>query len=171
MWLICLWFLLSATTAFAAAPDAKSSANHWAFRELTRPEVPKIPNSAAQPQNPIDAFIAAKLAERGLAMSPPTDPRTVIRRLKFNLLGLPPTPEEVAEFERECAAQNLDSKNSNSGPLPDSALRTPHSALLSLVTRYLASPHYGERWARHWLDVVRFAESNGFEMNQVRKNA
>src|SRR5262249_6764862 len=81
--------------------------------------------------------------------SPEADRATLIRRLKFDLLGLPPTPEEVAAFVAD---------------------RDP-LAYEKLVDRYLASPQYGERWARHWLDVVRFAESHGFEMNQPRPNA
>ena len=99
--------------------------------------------------NDIDKFIAAKLASNGLKAAPLADRRTLIRRLKFDLLGLPPTPEEVAAFVTD--------------PAPD--------AYAKLVEKYLASPQYGERWARHWLDAVRFAESHGFEMNNVRANA
>ena len=87
-------------------------------------------------------------------MNPEADPRTLIRRVSFDLVGLPPTPEEIDAFEEACrAAGGVD------GPYRE------------LVDRLLASPHHGERWARHWLDVVRFAESHGFEMNRVRDNA
>ncbi len=120
---------------------------HWAFRPVARPAVPPI--SSGQARNPIDNFIFARLEKAGLKPSPEADRATLIRRLKFDLLGLPPTPEEIDAFV--------------SDPAPDAYER--------LVERYLASPHFGERWARHWLDVVRFAESNGFEMNQPRPTA
>ena len=126
--------------------------SHWAFRPLWRKS--QIPNLKSQIsdfkfQNLIDVFVAARLEREGLKPSPEADRTTLIRRLKFDLLGLPPSPEEVAEFVADSE--------------PDAYDR--------LVDRYLASPHFGERWARHWLDVVRFAESHGFEMNQPRPNA
>jgi hypothetical protein len=124
--------------------------NHWAFQPLVRPPVPTAPPGTT----PIDAFLAEKLAAAGFAMNSEADPRTLIRRVSFDLTGLPPSPEEIAAFENAChAAGGID------GPYRE------------LVDRLLASPHYGERWARHWLDVVRFAESHGFEMNKVRPNA
>ncbi|TXT25004.1 MAG: hypothetical protein FD138_3006, partial [Planctomycetota bacterium] len=130
--------------------------SHWAFRPLVRPALPtsRISNLRSEIsnfkfQNPIDAFILTRLEHEGLKPSPEADRATLIRRLKFDLLGLPPSPVEVAEFV--------------AAPEPDAYER--------LVERYLASPHLGERWARHWLDVVRFAESHGFEMNQPRPNA
>jgi mono/diheme cytochrome c family protein len=122
--------------------EAPADALHWAFKPVKRPTVPGT-------RNPIDYFIAAKLSDRGLSLSPEADRRTLIRRLKFDLLGLPPTPEEVEAFV------------SDQDP----------NAYEKLVDRYLAGPQFGERWARHWLDVVRFAESNGFETNQPRPNA
>jgi hypothetical protein len=100
-------------------------------------------------RNPLDAFVLAKLEERGLKPSPEADRRTLLRRLSFDLLGLPPTPDEVEEFVKD--------------DRPDAYER--------LVDRLLASPHYGERWARHWLDVARFAESHGYEMNTLRPAA
>jgi len=131
-------------------PKPVKGQNHWAFQPLVRPAVPAAaPGTAA-----IDAFLAVKLAAAGLAMNPEADPRTLIRRVSFDLVGLPPGPEEIAAFEDTCrAAGGVD------GPYGD------------LVDRLLASPHYGERWARHWLDVVRFAESDGFETNTARANA
>jgi cytochrome c553 len=124
--------------------------NHWAFQPLARPSVPPAPQGTA----PIDAFVLEKLAATKLAMNPEADPRTLIRRVSFDLIGLPPSPEEIADFEDACrAAGGVD------GPYRE------------LVDRLLASPHFGERWARHWLDVVRFAESHGFEMNKARPNA
>ena len=131
-------------------PKPVKGQNHWAFQPLVRPPVPPAPAGTA----PIDAFVLEKLATAGLAMNPEADPRGLIRRVSFDLIGLPPSPEEIAAFEDACrAAGGID------GPYRE------------LVDRLLASPHYGERWARHWLDVVRFAESNGFEMNKFRSNA
>lgn len=123
--------------------DLPETPQHWAFVPVRRPAVP------AGADHPIDALIRARLAPEGLKPSPEADRRTLIRRLKFDLLGLPPTPEEVDAFVAD--------------PAPDAYER--------LVERYLASPHFGERWARHWLDAVRFAESNGFETNLARANA
>jgi mono/diheme cytochrome c family protein len=96
----------------------------------------------------IDGFITAKLAEKKLTLNPPADPRTLIRRMTYDVTGLPPTPEEVEAFAR--AHQT-----------------NPRQAVEALVDRLLASPRYGERWGRHWLDVIRFGESNGFERNFV----
>jgi hypothetical protein len=96
----------------------------------------------------IDAFVAAKLAEKNLTRNPPADARTLIRRMSYDVTGLPPTPDEVAAFAAAHAAN-------------------PRAAITALVDRLLASPRYGERWGRHWLDVVRFGESNGFERNFI----
>jgi mono/diheme cytochrome c family protein len=128
--------------------DARPTTSHWSFQPIVRPK-PTTLNHQPTTSNPIDAFIRAKLDAAGLKPNPEADRRTLIRRLKFDLLGLPPTPEEVDAF--------LADKSPN--------------AFENLVEKYLASPHYGERWARHWLDVVRFAESNGFETNLARNNA
>jgi hypothetical protein len=100
-------------------------------------------------RNPIDRFVLAKLESAGLAPSPEADRRTLIRRLSLDLTGLPPTPEEVDSFV------------ASSDPLADE----------QLVEHLLASPHYGERWARHWLDVVRYGETDGFERNARRLHA
>jgi hypothetical protein len=120
----------------------------WSLQPVVRPNLPRAPGSSGA-RNGSDAFILAKLGEKGLAPSPEADRQTLIRRLSFDLTGLPPTPEEVTAFAQD--------------PRPD--------AYEHLVDRLLASPHYGERWARHWLDVVRFGESNGFEHDELRRNA
>ena len=125
-----------------------TSAKHWAWQPVRA-----VSGQRSAVGHPIDAFLTAKLAEKGLAFSSPADARTLIRRLYFTTIGLPPTPEEVAAFEREFQIGNR------------------QSAIGKLVDRLLASPHFGERWGRHWLDVVRFAESNGYETNGTRKNA
>ncbi len=128
--------------------DTPDKRDHWAFKPVARPPRPRVANRLWI-HNAIDVFILARLEKEGLTPSPEADRATLIRRLKFNLLGLPPTPEEVDAFVGDKSAD----------------------AYERLVERCLASPQYGERWARHWLDVVRFAESNGFEMNQPRPNA
>ena len=111
--------------------------------------MPTVERDPSVVVNPIDAFIQTRLREETLAPSHEADRRTLIRRLYFDLTGLPPTPEEIADFVAD------------SDPL----------AYEKLVDRLLASPRYGERWGRHWLDVVRFAESDGFEMNWQRRGA
>ncbi len=131
------------------------STTHWSFQPIVRHDPPEL-KSPGQSQlqdeflvNAIDAFVLAKLQEQGLRPSPPVDRATLIRRLYVDMLGLLPSPEEVRSF------------------VSDSSPR----AYEDLVERVLASKHYGERWARHWLDVVRFAESNGFETNVERPHA
>lgn len=119
----------------------------WSLQPVTRPTPPADPTGASR--SPIDAFVQAGRTTAGLTASPEADRRVLIRRLSFDLLGLPPSPEDIAAFVND--------------PAPDAYER--------LVDRWLASPHYGERWARHWLDVVRFGESNGFERDLPRPNA
>ena len=135
--------------------DAKPAkgADHWAFQPVSRPEVPAA-GGVAGSANPIDAFVGEKLAEKNLSFNPEAEPRSLIRRVFYDLIGLPPSPDEIAAFDAACRAAG-----GVEGPYQE------------LVNRLLASPHYGERWARHWLDVVRFAESDGFEMNRARPNA
>jgi hypothetical protein len=150
---------------------------HWAFVAPRQGEVPKVPRSVISesvnsnqsggagrakpptgslitdslitPVNPIDAFILARLARENLKPSPAADPLTLVRRAYLDLIGLPPTPEEADAFV-------------------SSALRDPHSAFDTLVDQLLASPHYGERWARKWLDLARYADSNGYEKDRNR---
>ncbi|PHY02068.1 MAG: hypothetical protein CK530_08185 [Planctomycetaceae bacterium] len=124
---------------------AKIQSDHWSFSPLKKPAVPV--NAGAK--TPIDAFVQTKLTERGLSLAKAADRQTLIRRLSFDLIGLPPSPEEVADF------------------LGDNS----SDAYEKLVERLLASPHYGERWGRHWLDVARYTESQGFEYDRLRNNA
>ena len=138
-----------ATLPLALFPDEKKPSSHWAFQPIVRPPLPEI----AGITHPIDAFIAEALAAQGLAIQPEAPPATLLRRLFFDLVGLPPTPADVQAFTADVATRGTD------------------AAFADLVDRLLASPGFGERWARHWLDAVRFAESNGFEMNQTRPNA
>ena len=116
--------------------NSRQADKHWAFQPIARPKPPQT----ASADNPIDAFVLKQLAKRKLRLSPPAEKRELIRRLSFNLTGLPPRPQEVANF------------------LAD---RSPH-AYEKLVERLLASPQYGERWARHWLDVARYADNRGY---------
>jgi hypothetical protein len=120
----------------------------WAFRPPRRPELPAVKREEWC-RNPIDRFILARLEREGLSPSPEASRPVLIRRMSLDLLGLPPSPEEVDRFVRDESPE----------------------ALKRLVDRLLASPRYGERWARHWLDVVRFAETDGFETNTPRPNA
>ncbi len=133
---------------FRYSTESRAGSDWWSLQPLRSPHPPTTTRLGWM-SNPIDAFVDAKLHEAGLAPSIEADKRTLIRRLSFDLLGLPPTPDEVNAF------------------LTD----TTDQAYENLVDRMLASTHYGERWARHWLDVVRFGESNGFEYDQPRNNA
>ena len=124
---------------------------HWAFDPVRQPAVPVRPDGTTA-ENPIDAFIESKLAAKHLAMSPPAQPRVLLRRLSYDLTGLPPTPEQVTDFERRASIDF-------------------NAAWETEIDRLLASEHYGERWARHWLDVVRYAETNSFERDGPKPHA
>jgi len=125
---------------------ARARAEHWAFQPVVKPTPPEV-SSAAWSQNPVDRFVFAKLSEAGLAPSPEADPRTLIRRLHFDLVGLPPTPAEIDAFTSDHEAD----------------------AFSALVDKLLASPQYGERWARHWLDLARYADTKGYAFQQERR--
>jgi mono/diheme cytochrome c family protein len=122
--------------------------SHWSFRPLKRPEPPTIPD-ATGPLKPIDAFLRAGLDAKGLKPNPPASKHELIRRVTYDLTGLPPTPAEVDAFESD----------------------TSPEAFEKLVDRLLESPRYGEKWGRHWLDLVRFAETNSYERDGVKPNA
>lgn len=125
---------------FRVTTSRRAGYDWWAFQPMKRPALPNV-KQKDWPRNPIDHFVLAKIEAEGLTPSPAADRRTMIRRLHFDLVGLPPGPDAV------------------------------DADVAKLVDRLLASPQYGERWARHWLDVVRFGESNGFEHDELRKNA
>jgi cytochrome c553 len=127
---------------------AKRKADHWAWRPVHRPAVPAVKNSD-WPRSSVDNFILARLEEKGFAPTPPTDRRTLLRRVTFDLTGLPPKPEEICQFLAD--------------PAPD--------AYEKVVDRLLGSPAFGERWARHWLDLVRYADSRGHEFDYAIPNA
>jgi hypothetical protein len=145
--IVLVLFVLANGMTLAEEPRM-SPGDHWSFQPIAHAQPPQV-KSDSWGRNALDRFILSRLEAKGLAPSPEADRATLIRRLKFDLVGLPPTPEEVDAFARD----------------PDPL------AYEKLVERYLANPHFGERWARHWLDVVRFAESDGFETNQARPNA
>ena len=120
----------------------------WAWKKIAKPVVPAVKNRSWV-KNPIDAFILSKLEKQGLSPAPPASKETLARRAYFNLIGLPPTPAEVKAFQ--------DDKS------PD--------AWENLIDRLLESRHYGEKWARHWLDLVRFAETHGYERDNNKAHA
>src|SRR6266542_2301091 len=121
---------------------------HWAFQKMAHPKPPNL-EAADRVRNPIDAFVLAQLAAKALKPAPPADKVTLIRRATFDLTGLPPTLEEVDAFLADNSPKAFD----------------------KVVERLLASPRYGERWARHWLDLARYAESEGFKADEIRPNA
>jgi len=136
----------------ATWPDEADAAvvrsKHWSFQPITPPPLPAVRDSAWV-INPVDAFILARLEREGIMPSPEADRATLIRRLHLDLIGLPPTPAETEAFMHDHS--------------PDAYER--------LVDRVLASPHYGERWGRHWLDLARYADSDGYEKDLPRPHA
>jgi mono/diheme cytochrome c family protein len=136
----------SSAAAVAAADDGT---NWWSLQPLKVSSPPHPGPQFGRVRNPIDAFVVAKLEKNGLKQSHEASRTELVRRLYFDLLGLPPTPEEVRRFVRD---------------------RDP-KAYEKLVDELLASPHYGERWARHWLDVVHFGETHGYDKDKPRPNA
>ncbi|MFM8878036.1 MAG: DUF1549 domain-containing protein, partial [Verrucomicrobiota bacterium] len=139
----------------SASGAGTTNSPHWSYQPLRAPRVPEIPvtqapsSSAAARIHPIDAFIQDRLAREGVPPSPEADRRTLLRRVSLDLTGLPPTPAEMQAFEQD--------------PSPNAYERC--------VDRLLASPRYGERWARHWLDVVHYGETHGYDKDQPRPNA
>jgi mono/diheme cytochrome c family protein len=128
-------------------PIKPEEREYWAFKRAVRAPVP-APETPGWAANPIDAFLASAMEAKGVKPSRAADPRTLIRRVYLDMLGLPPTPEEVDAFVND---------------------KSPE-AWTKVVDAVLASPHYGERWARHWMDLVRYADSEGFEFDVDRQN-
>lgn len=136
--------------AFSKTTEKRAGYDWWSLQALQKPKVPVATGKhELWGKNPIDAFVLRRLKEHGLQPRAEADRRALIRRLYYSVIGLPPEPEEVEAF--------VDDKSAD--------------AYEKIVDHLLASPHYGEHWARHWLDVVRFGESNGFERDQPRENA
>ncbi len=170
----------------SSGPDPRQKFNlearkksHWAWQPIRDP-APPVVKDKDWPLDRIDNFILARLETEGLTPSPPADPRTLVRRLYFDIIGLPPSEEEVAKWtarltapQREARLSELgdiskDDVNSSELPRPPSGgalARLNQRAIELLVDELLASPHFGERWGRHWLDLVRYAESRGHEFD------
>jgi hypothetical protein len=146
--LVARWIEMGAQWGAAAPAAQPGTEKFWSFTPPADPAVPAV-NDKAWVKNPIDAFILQKLEEKGLAPARPADKRALLRRATYDLTGLPPAPEEIRDF------------------LADNSPR----AFEKVVARLLASPRYGERWGRHWLDVARYADSNGLDENLVYRNA
>ncbi|HEU0005550.1 MAG TPA: DUF1549 domain-containing protein, partial [Terriglobia bacterium] len=134
----------AATRKDRFTPEERS---YWAFQPVASPKVPSVRDSRWV-RNPIDAFILSQLEAKGLRPSAPADRVTLLRRVTLDLVGLPPTPDEMEAFLKDSSPQ----------------------AYEKVVDRLLQSPQYGERWARHWLDLARYAESEGFKADETRPN-
>jgi hypothetical protein len=130
---------------YEVTTDDRAGYDWWSYQPVRRPEIPRV-EAVERVANPIDAFILARLEQSTMQPAPRADRRTLIRRVYFDLVGFPPTMEEVSAFVADASPE----------------------AYPNLVDRLLASPQYGERWARYWLDVVRFAETNGYERDAVK---
>ncbi|MCB1207312.1 MAG: DUF1549 domain-containing protein, partial [Verrucomicrobiae bacterium] len=131
-------------------PTPRVTSDHWSFQPIKRPKVPTV-KDAERVRNPVDAFLFSAQEKAGVHPAPEASPTTLVRRLHLDLTGLPPSPEAVAAFEE--------------------AFAESPEAYPKLVERLLASPHYGERWGRHWLDLARWAESQGFQHDIPRPYA
>ena len=146
-----VWDAGPATTVAASefsafATDVPASArNYWAFELPEKAEIPRFEDF----EHPIDSFLEQKRQEEGIEAAPEADKLTLLRRAYLDLIGLPPTPEQTEEFLND----------------------TQPDAWVNLIDKLLASPHYGERWGRHWLDVARYADSDGYEQDVDRSNA
>jgi Protein of unknown function (DUF1549) len=135
-------------TVHAGKSLADKGKDHWAFQPVRTPAVPAV-HDRNWVRAPIDAFVLARLEAEGLRPAATADKRTLLRRVSFDLLGLPPTPAELRAFLKDDSPQ----------------------AFATVVDRLLARPEYGARWGRHWLDVARYAESNGYERDGAKPNA
>jgi len=141
--LIQAWIDQGADWPEGAGTEVAEVKKHWAFIPPKRPSLPTVGNPK-WPVNPIDTFVLARLQKEGLSPSPEGDRVTLLRRLSLDLTGLPPTIEEVDAFLKDHS----------------------EDAYQKQVERLLASPHYGERWGRHWLDAARYADSDGYEKDK-----
>lgn len=166
---------------------SRADESWWSLQAIKRPAVPAVTGtSPASQSHPIDAFVQAKLKQSGLTPAKEADARTLIRRVTFDLTGLPPTPEEVEAFVKEYEAERSSEARVSGSELKDKAQSpassTPttrnsqlgtrnSSSYVRLIDRLLASPHYGERWGRHWLDIAHYADTHGFERDMRRDSA
>lgn len=141
-----LWSGWGVIGCFAVSAAAADGVELWSWKRPVRPIVPEVGDAG---RHPIDSFLLQQMAEQGLSAAPLADRRTLVRRAYFDLIGLPPTPEQVEAFVNDGA----------DGAWP------------RLIDQLLESKHYGERWGRHWLDVVRYADSGGYETDNYYRNA
>ena len=132
---------------FQFSTESRAGYDWWALQSLREIKPPQVKNKAWV-RSDVDRFVLRRLEDKSLSPASTASPRALVRRLYFDLTGLPPTPEQVKTFEQDPTEKRY----------------------RAIVERLLASAHYGERWGRHWLDVVRFGESDGFERNNPRKN-
>ena len=146
--LIAQWIDEGAVWPDSASANIEKGKDHWAFKAPVKPKAP-APSAWPDSKNPIDAFVSEGLAKAGLNPSPKASPETLVRRLYLDIVGLPPTPKEVDDF---VAAYHAN----------------PVSSIQQLSSSLLQSPHYGERWGRHWLDAAHYADSNGYEKDPMR---
>ena len=140
--------LAASALLLAADTFSQRQRDFWSFQKI-KPQTPPAVKNQKWVRTPIDSFVLSKLEAKGIQPSQPADKVTLLRRASFDLIGLPPTPEEVDAFLADQSPQ----------------------AFEKVVDRLLASPLYGERWARHWLDLARYAESEGFKSDETRPNA
>lgn len=142
------------------AAFSKDDREFWSLQPITHPEPPST--SASWARNPIDRFVAAKLQAAQIEAAPPTDEDVLLRRVYFDLLGVPPSPTEIADFKRQRLPQGVGDESTVDGSA---------TAFANLVDKLLQDHRYGEHWARYWLDIVRYAESDGFRADTYRENA
>ncbi|HEV3440219.1 MAG TPA: DUF1549 domain-containing protein, partial [Gemmata sp.] len=140
------WVKSGAVVPNELATTLSDSRKHWAFQPIKAPAVPEVANRQITINNPIDAFVVKILSDKGLSPAPRADRRPLIRRAYFDLTGLPPTAAEVEAFEKDTNPQ----------------------AWEKLIDKLLASPAYGERWGRYWLDLARYADTKGYVFNEDR---
>ena len=161
-----------------AAPSKPSvieeaAKNHWSFQPVRKPVVPAVVDAEKWAKTDLDRFILAKLEAAGLQPSPRADARTLIRRMTFDLIGLPPTAAEVEAFVGDSIRRG--GRGESGGSEAEAAApgtsggRQLDEAIRKVIDRLLASPHYGERWGRHWLDVARYADTKGYVFQEERR--
>ncbi len=152
------WFPETPLNPFAITSGKRAGFDWWSLQALRDDAPPEVDAPEVWKQHPLDRFVVAELQEAGLTPSAPADPATLVRRATYDLTGLPPTPEEVDAFVAACRAET-----GAEGQVGEAAYR-------DLLDALLASPRYGEQWGRHWLDAVRYGESNGYERNVLFDN-
>jgi hypothetical protein len=157
--------------AAASFDLSKRKAEHWCWQPIQAPTLPLLRNPQSANRNPIDALILSKLEAAGISPAPLADPRILIRRAYFDLLGLPPPVEELEEFFALSPSLIPSVRPSNKAVREAERRNDEEKAYSALIDRLLASPHFGERWTRHWLDLVRYAESHGHEFDYNIPNA